>query len=74
MEDFASASRSTVSRRSRPAVLPKLRKESAVFIKIKSIMLPTGEELTYWRSDGGTCTIELKFTDGPLTRGGRRSL
>lgn len=29
--------------------------------KFKSITLPTGESLTYWRSDGGTCTIDVKF-------------
>lgn len=33
----------------------------------KSISLPTGEELTYWRSDGGTCTVDVKFQqDGPI--------
>lgn len=35
--------------------------------KFKSITLPTGEELTYWRSDGGTCTVDVKFQkDGPV--------
>lgn len=35
--------------------------------KFKSITLPTGEELTYWRSDGGTCTVDVKIDkDGPV--------
>lgn len=35
--------------------------------KVKDIALPTGEHLTFWRSDGGTCTVDVKFTgDGPI--------
>ena len=35
--------------------------------KFKCLVLPTGEELTYWRSEGGTCTIDVKFKkDGPI--------
>lgn len=37
--------------------------------KVKSLVLPTSEELTYWRREGGTCTvtIDVKFNkDGPI--------
>lgn len=35
--------------------------------KFKSITLPTGETLTYWRSDGGTCTVDVQFeAAGPI--------
>lgn len=35
--------------------------------KFKSITLPTGETLTYWRSDGGTCTVDVQFQkDGSI--------
>lgn len=29
--------------------------------KIKTATLPSGEHLTYWRSDGGTCSVDVTF-------------
>jgi hypothetical protein len=38
-----------------------------VITKFKSVTLPTGEELTYYRSDGGTVTIDVQLQkDGPI--------
>jgi hypothetical protein len=38
-----------------------------VITKFKGVLLPTGEELTYYRSDGGTYTIDVQFEPrGPI--------
>jgi hypothetical protein len=35
--------------------------------KLKIVPLSSGECLTYWRSDGGTCTVEVQFAkDAPV--------
>lgn len=38
-----------------------------MIVKFKTVALPTGETLTYWRSEGGTCTVDVQFEkDGPI--------
>lgn len=35
--------------------------------KVKRVMLKTGEVLTYWQSNGGTCTVDVQFSEvGPI--------